>query len=84
MHYIKKSAAEKRAFYETHKDTPTQTELGQGAYKVEHRDLTQEQKDLIMYQEEERKKLYAEEVAFRQQWMEKYYGDKTDRDLANW
>ena len=47
-------------------------------------ELTEEQKEILLQQEEERKKLYAQEIEARKKWMEKYYADKTDRELNNW
>ena len=53
-------------------------------YYKEPLPLTDEQKEILLAQEEETKRMTALEIQSRKNWMEKRYEDKTDKEEKLW
>ena len=75
MHYIYKQLAEQKAWYEAHKNTATQTELQQGAYKP----LTEARKqELLQLVEDMKARMIAEDESMKE-WHERMYEQQASR-----
>lgn len=72
-----KSHSEMKQDYEF-QNTVTDTDI---YFYKEPAPLTEEQKLFLLHKEEEIKQKYYDQKEFERRWKEKYYSDKTDKEL---